>query len=94
MATDPEITETLESTEKNLNSYQKHIQLFKENIVTIGEQLGNLSREIGIIKQELNGTEKHDVYEMENYLDEFRRRLDTVEEKISKLSKQNQRRRA
>lgn len=87
MATDPEITETLESTEKNLNSYWKHIQLFKENIVIIGEQLGNLSREIRSIKQELNGTEKHDVYEMENYLDEFSRRLNTVEEKISKLSK-------
>lgn len=59
--------------------------------------MGNLNREIGIIKWELNrntGTEKKITYEMENSLDVFNRRLNTVEESISKLFKLNHRKRA
>lgn len=56
--------------------------------------MGNISREIRIIKKEINGntgTEKNKIYEMENALDEFNRRLNTAE--INKVSKLNQRKR-
>lgn len=59
--------------------------------------MGNLSREIGIIKRELSrntGTEKKITYETENSLDVFNRRLNTVDENISKLFKLNHRKRA